>query len=61
MLTIFSFLSLRFGAEKGKSAGPDRATTTVGENINLKISVGGTKVSVYEYPFTTHLLPPITQ
>jgi translation initiation factor 3 subunit G len=30
----------KFGAEKGKKSGPDRATTTVGENIGLKISAG---------------------
>ncbi|KAJ7802402.1 eukaryotic translation initiation factor 3 subunit G-domain-containing protein [Mycena olivaceomarginata] len=30
----------KFGAEKGKASGPDRATTTVGENVALKISAG---------------------
>ncbi|TEB31070.1 translation initiation factor eIF3g [Coprinellus micaceus] len=30
----------KFGQEKGNSPGPDRATTTVGENIALKISAG---------------------
>ncbi|KAG5637789.1 hypothetical protein H0H81_003181 [Sphagnurus paluster] len=30
----------KFGAEKGKNPGPDKATTTVGENVALKISVG---------------------
>ncbi|KAF8068041.1 eukaryotic translation initiation factor 3 subunit G-domain-containing protein [Lyophyllum atratum] len=30
----------KFGAEKGKKAGPDRATTTVGENVALKLSAG---------------------
>ncbi|KAJ7158720.1 hypothetical protein C8R46DRAFT_1290680 [Mycena filopes] len=30
----------KFGQEKGKPAGPDRATTTVGENVTLKISAG---------------------
>ncbi|KAJ6560230.1 translation initiation factor 3 RNA-binding subunit [Mycena capillaripes] len=30
----------KFGLEKGKPAGPDRATTTVGENVALKISAG---------------------
>ncbi|KAJ6460762.1 eukaryotic translation initiation factor 3 subunit G-domain-containing protein [Mycena polygramma] len=30
----------KFGHEKGKPAGPDRATTTVGENVALKISAG---------------------
>ncbi|KAJ7430299.1 eukaryotic translation initiation factor 3 subunit G, partial [Mycena galericulata] len=30
----------KFGQEKGKASGPDRATTTVGENVTLKISAG---------------------
>ncbi|KAJ7218301.1 eukaryotic translation initiation factor 3 subunit G-domain-containing protein [Mycena rebaudengoi] len=30
----------KFGQEKGKDRGPDRATTTVGENVTLKISAG---------------------
>ncbi|KAG6841402.1 hypothetical protein C0991_011566 [Blastosporella zonata] len=30
----------KFGAEKGREAGPDRATTTVGENVTLKLSAG---------------------
>ncbi len=30
----------KFGLEKGNKAGPDRATTTVGENVALKISAG---------------------
>ncbi|KAF7352262.1 Eukaryotic translation initiation factor 3 subunit G [Mycena venus] len=30
----------KFGQERGKPAGPDRATTTVGENVALKISAG---------------------
>jgi translation initiation factor 3 subunit G len=30
----------KFGKEKGKAAGPDRATTTVGENVALKITAG---------------------
>ncbi|KAG6915713.1 hypothetical protein DXG01_010271 [Tephrocybe rancida] len=30
----------KFGAEKGSKAGPDRATTTVGENVSLKLSAG---------------------
>ncbi|KAJ7442507.1 eukaryotic translation initiation factor 3 subunit G-domain-containing protein [Mycena galericulata] len=30
----------KFGQEKGKASGPDRATTTVGENVALKISAG---------------------
>ncbi|KAK4052650.1 translation initiation factor eIF3 subunit g [Microbotryomycetes sp. JL221] len=31
----------KFGAEKGKKPGPDTATTTVGENVRLKLTVGG--------------------
>ncbi|KAI5120601.1 hypothetical protein M0805_008078 [Coniferiporia weirii] len=30
----------KFGQERGKKPGPDRATTTVGENVALKISAG---------------------
>ncbi|KAI0077591.1 translation initiation factor 3 RNA-binding subunit [Panus rudis PR-1116 ss-1] len=30
----------KFGQEKGNKPGPDRATTTVGENVTLKISPG---------------------
>jgi len=30
----------KFGAEKGKKAGPDPATTTVVENVALKLSAG---------------------
>ncbi|KAG8715054.1 translation initiation factor eIF3 subunit g [Ceratobasidium sp. 394] len=31
---------VKFGAERGKGPGPDRATTTVGEAIGLKLSAG---------------------
>lgn len=34
----------KFGQEKGNKPGPDRATTTVGENVSLKLSAGN-KVS----------------
>ena len=30
----------KFGAEKGNKPGPDRATTTVGETVSLKLSAG---------------------
>lgn len=30
----------KFGQEKGNKPGPDRATTTVGESVTLKLSVG---------------------
>jgi translation initiation factor 3 subunit G len=36
----------KFGAEKGSKPGPDRATTTVGENVALKLS-GGNKVFLF--------------
>jgi len=35
----------KFGQEKGKARGPDRATTTVGENVTLKISPGNKSAS----------------
>ncbi|GHJ89323.1 hypothetical protein NliqN6_5725 [Naganishia liquefaciens] len=38
----------KFGADKGKPAGPDRATTTVGENINFKVIAGGQKAEPAE-------------
>lgn len=34
----------KFGNDKGKPPGPDRATTTVGENVHLKLLAGGQKV-----------------
>lgn len=37
----------RFGAEKGHKAGPDTATTTVGENVRLKLTAGGIKVRFF--------------
>ena len=30
----------KFGAEKGSKPGPDKATTTVAENVNLKLTAG---------------------
>ena len=30
----------KFGQERGNKPGPDRATTTVGENVTLKLSAG---------------------
>jgi translation initiation factor 3 subunit G len=38
----------KFGEDKGKPAGPDRATTTVGENINFKVIAGGQKAEPAE-------------
>lgn len=31
----------KFGLEKGNAPGPDRATTTIGEAVALKLSIGG--------------------
>ncbi|TFK39337.1 eukaryotic translation initiation factor 3 subunit G-domain-containing protein [Crucibulum laeve] len=36
----------KFGQEKGNKPGPDRATTTVGENVALKLSAGNKKTDV---------------
>ncbi|KAK4700060.1 translation initiation factor 3 subunit G, partial [Phenoliferia sp. Uapishka_3] len=33
----------KFGAEKGHKAGPDTATTVIGENVRLKLQAGGQK------------------
>ena len=43
----------KFGQEKGKKAGPDRATTTVGENVYLKLSAGN---KVRRHPTCLELL-----
>jgi translation initiation factor 3 subunit G len=40
----------KFGQEKGSKPGPDRATTTVGENVTLKLSVGN-KVRLFFFFF----------
>ncbi|KAG8983116.1 translation initiation factor eIF3 subunit g [Tulasnella sp. JGI-2019a] len=34
----------KFGADKGKPPGPDKATTAIGETVNLKLMAGGQKV-----------------
>ncbi|CAO1619042.1 unnamed protein product [Sympodiomycopsis kandeliae] len=34
---------VKFGAEKGRAAGPHSSTTTVGENVHLKMSAGNKK------------------
>lgn len=39
-----STLFRRFGQEKGAAPGPHAATTTVGENVRLRIHAGGIKV-----------------
>ncbi|KAI5477253.1 translation initiation factor eIF-3 subunit 4 [Pseudohyphozyma bogoriensis] len=38
----------KFGAEKGNKPGPDTATTTVGENVRLKLQPGGIKEETEE-------------
>ena len=40
----------KFGAEKGNKPGPDRATTTVGESVALKLTAGN-KVILYLHVF----------
>ena len=34
----------KFGAEKGNKPGPDRSTTTIGEEVHLRLSVGNKTV-----------------
>ena len=42
----------KFGQERGNKPGPDRATTTVGENVSLKISAGNkVRQNVYLYMY----------
>ena len=41
----------KFGQERGNKPGPDRATTTVGENVTLKLSAGN-KVSRLFWPLS---------
>jgi len=43
----------KFGQEKGSKPGPDRATTTVGENVILKLSVGNKMPEVEQSPEDT--------
>ncbi|KAJ3565400.1 hypothetical protein NP233_g7660 [Leucocoprinus birnbaumii] len=40
----------KFGQERGKQPGPDRATTTVGENVTLKLSAGNKQSEQEEQP-----------
>ncbi|KAF9558600.1 translation initiation factor 3, RNA-binding subunit [Agrocybe pediades] len=40
----------KFGQEKNNKPGPDRATTTVGENVSLKLSVGNKHAEVEQTP-----------
>ncbi|KJA21573.1 hypothetical protein HYPSUDRAFT_202913 [Hypholoma sublateritium FD-334 SS-4] len=43
----------KFGLEKGSKPGPDRATTTVGENVTLKLSAGNKISEVEQAPEET--------
>lgn len=45
----------KFGQEKGNKPGPDRATTTVGENVVLKLSAGN---KVRQTKFASLILIP---
>jgi translation initiation factor 3 subunit G len=40
----------KFGAERGNRAGPDRTTTTVGEEVSLKIAAGNKSAEVEPTP-----------
>lgn len=42
----------KFGQEKGNKAGPDRATTTVGEAVMLKLSAGNKVCYFYHFVLT---------
>lgn len=50
----------KFGAEKGKKPGPDNATTTVGENVTLKL-VAGNKVSTGPFAIAPAVLTGVIQ
>jgi len=41
----------KFGSEKGNKPGPDRATTTVGENVTLKIMAAKVCTFLNYFPF----------
>ncbi|KAF9479498.1 translation initiation factor 3 RNA-binding subunit, partial [Pholiota conissans] len=43
----------KFGQEKGNKPGPDRATTTVGENVTLKLSAGNKQTEAEQAPEET--------
>lgn len=38
----------KFGKEKGNKEGPDHATTTVGENVALKLSAGNKVIPQFQ-------------
>ncbi|KAF8884737.1 translation initiation factor 3, RNA-binding subunit [Gymnopilus junonius] len=40
----------KFGQEKGNKPGPDRATTTVGENVSLKLTAGNKSTEAEQAP-----------
>ncbi|KIM38380.1 hypothetical protein M413DRAFT_30212 [Hebeloma cylindrosporum] len=43
----------KFGQEKGSKPGPDRATTTVGENVTLKLTAGNKQSEAEQVPEET--------
>jgi translation initiation factor 3 subunit G len=43
----------KFGLEKGSKPGPDRATTTVGENVSLKLTAGNKQSEAEQAPEET--------
>jgi len=43
----------KFGQEKGNKPGPDRATTTVGENVSLKLTAGNKQSEAEQAPEET--------
>ena len=46
----------KFGQERGNKPGPDRATTTVGENVFLKLSAGNKVCGFTTFPSEKHFL-----
>jgi translation initiation factor 3 subunit G len=46
----------KFGQEKGNKPGPDRATTTVGEEVRLKITAGNKVRSLLQVLFTSLII-----
>jgi translation initiation factor 3 subunit G len=46
----------KFGKERGNKPGPDRATTTVGENVALKLSAGNKACPLQYLNLPTHTI-----
>ena len=53
----------KFGQEKGSKPGPDRATTTVGEEVTLKLSAGNKvrRVMSFHSVYNSHFSAPLAQ